>query len=171
MAVLDIDILGSLVPNPITMLVQLLATGILLLAFKKYLWKPVSAYLEKRADVAQNAITEAKQAKIDAESMKEEAHQQLQEASNTAQQIINRSEHEAKKIGEELLQKAQMHAKQKLDQAEQQIALQRKEMTLGIHKEIVDVAMLASERLMRSKIDETFDRAAIEAFVKEVDEQ
>ena len=38
----------------------------------------------------------------------------------------------------------------------------------NIQKEIVEVAFLASERLMHDKIDEEFDRKAIEAFVKDV---
>ena len=168
---LDIDILGSLVPNPITMLVQLLSTLVLLLAFKKYLWGPVSKFLDKRAEIAQKALTEADHAKENAQAMKEQAQQQLQDASNKAQKIIDYSENEAKKIREVLLTQAQSQAKQKIEQADQQIELQRKQMKMGIHKEIVDVAMLASERLMRTKIDEAFDRESIEAFIKEVDEQ
>jgi F-type H+-transporting ATPase subunit b len=171
MAMLDIDILGSLVPDPITMLAQLMATGVLLLIFKKYLWEPVSNFLEKRAEIAQEALTEADLAKVEALSMKDQAHQQLQDAASTAQQIIDRSENEAKKIRESLLEQAQSRVEQKIEQADQQIELQRKEMKLGIHKEIVDVAMLASERLMRTKIDESFDRQAIEAFIKDVDDQ
>lgn len=167
----DIDILGSLIPDPITMLAQLMATGVLLLLFKKYLWVPVSEFLEKRAEVAQEALIEADRAKENAQSMREQAQQQLQDAATKAQNIIERSENEAKKIREQLLTQAQSQAKQKIDQADQQIELQRKQMKMGIHKEIVDVAMLASERLMRTKIDETFDRESIEAFVKEVDEQ
>lgn len=168
---LDIDILGSLIPDPITMLAQLMSTGVLLVLFKKYLWVPVSKFLEKRAEASQEALMDAGLAKAEAESMKEQAQQELQEAANKAQQIIDRSENEAKKIRMELLDKAQLQAQQKIEQADSQIELQRKEMKLGIHKEIVDVAMLASERLMRTKIDETFDRKAIEAFIEDVDNQ
>ena len=86
-----------------------------------------------------------------------------------AQQIIDRSENEAKKVKEELISEAQRQARLKIEQANNQIDLQRKEMQSSIRKEIVDVALLASERLMHDKIDESFDRQAIESFLKDVD--
>ncbi len=164
----EIDILGSLLPDPVTMLAQLMATGVLLLGFKKYLWVPVSEYLEKRAEIAQNDLSEARQAKEEAEQLQKQATQQLQEAAMTAQKIIDRSENEAKKIKEEILSQAQRQAKQKIDQATDQIQMQRKEMQSSIHKEIVDVALLASERLLHDKVDENIDRLAIEQFIKDV---
>lgn len=165
----EIDILGSLIPNPITMLAQLMATGVLLLIFKKYFWVPVSHFMQKRADVSQQTLTDAYLAKEDAEKKQRQAHEQLKEAGHTAQQIIDRSEKEAKKVKEELISEAQRQAKQKIEQANNQIILRRKEMQSSIRKEIVDVAMLASERLMQDKIDENFDRQSIESFLKDVD--
>ena len=38
---IDVDIVGQLIPNPITMLTQLLSTLILFLLMKKYLWSSV----------------------------------------------------------------------------------------------------------------------------------
>lgn len=165
----DIDILGSLMPDPITMLAQLMATGILLLVFKKYLWAPVSDFLQKRADVAQQALDDAYQAKEEALEKQQQAKQQLQDASEKAQRIIERSENEAKKIKSQLLSDAQNQAKLKIEQANSQIELQRRELQSNIRKEIVDVAMLVSERLMHDKIDETFDRDVIQTFLKDVD--
>lgn len=164
----DIDILGSLIPDPITMLAQLMATGILLWIMKKYLWVPVTNFLENRANIAQQSLDDAFNAQADAKAKQSEAQAQLQEASSKAQAIIQRSEVEAKKIKAELLSEAQQQAQQRLELASQQIDLQVKEMQDNIQKEIVEVAFLASERLMHDKIDEEFDRKAIEAFVKDV---
>ena len=44
------DIAGKLFPNLTTLIVQLLSTGVLLLIFKKFLWKNVMEYFAKRAD-------------------------------------------------------------------------------------------------------------------------
>ncbi len=166
----EIDILGSLIPDPITMLAQLMATGLLFLAFKKYLWVPVSEYLDKRANIAQKELTDANQAKEDAFEKQKQANAQLQEAAIKAQKIINHSESEAKKIKEEMLSQAQSQAKQKIEHARSQIELQRKDMQSSIRKEIVDVAMLASERLLHEKMNESIDRQMIEDFIKDVDQ-
>ena len=42
------DIAGKLFPNLTTLIVQLLSTGVLLLIFKKFLWKNVMEYFAKR---------------------------------------------------------------------------------------------------------------------------
>ena len=44
------DIAGKLFPNLTTLIVQLLSTGVLLLIFKKFLWKNVMEYFAKRED-------------------------------------------------------------------------------------------------------------------------
>ncbi|NLA78565.1 MAG: F0F1 ATP synthase subunit B [Erysipelothrix sp.] len=167
MDVPDIDILGSLIPDPITMLAQLMATGVLLFVMKKYLWVPVMNLLAKRADLAQKTLDDAHQMQSQAEQQQVQAQAQLKEAAQKAQVIIQRSEIEAKQIKATILDEAQVQAQQKLTQANQQIELQVKAMQDSIQKEIVDVAFLASERLMHDKIDEEFDRKAIETFVKE----
>ena len=55
------DIAGKLFPNLTTLIVQLLSTGVLLLIFKKYLWKNVMEYFAKRADYIESTINEAKE--------------------------------------------------------------------------------------------------------------
>ena len=41
------DIAGKLFPNLTTLIVQLLSTGVLLLIFKKYLWKNVMEHIRR----------------------------------------------------------------------------------------------------------------------------
>ena len=55
------DIAGKLFPNLTTLIVQLLSTGVLLLIFKKFLWKNVMEYFAKRADYIESTINEAKE--------------------------------------------------------------------------------------------------------------
>ena len=56
------DIAGKLFPNLTTLIVQLLSTGVLLLIFKKFLWKNVMEYFAKRV-TSLCAITLAEAAK------------------------------------------------------------------------------------------------------------
>ena len=70
---LELDIAGKLFPNIMTMAVQLLATGVLFWGFKKLLWVPMQNYLQKRADVADQALRDAHEAKLLAEQRHKEA--------------------------------------------------------------------------------------------------
>ncbi len=164
---IDIDIMGKLFPDLRTMLVQLSATGVLFYAFKRYLWKPVSEYLEKRAVHSQQQIEEARILKDEAEQSKEQAIAELRHASAEAVKIIERGVSEGKRIKDTLVSDARREAQQKLDAARRQIEAERLSMEKEIHREIVDVALLAAGKLMEERINETSDRLAVEKFVKE----
>lgn len=165
---INIDIMGRLFPDPLTMLVQLAATGVLFLLFKKYLWIPVNNYLQKRADLSQQAIADAQLAKAEALEYRENAKRQLQEAAIQAQKIYDRFENEGKRVKETLLFDAQKQAQQKIEQAHIQIENLYKEMETEIRQEIVEVALLASEKLLNEKLDLNKDRANIDQFIQEL---
>ena len=65
---ITIDIVEQLIPNPLTMLVQLCSTLVLFLLMKKYLWSSVKEYLKKRAEKMQEDLNAQEAARIAAES-------------------------------------------------------------------------------------------------------
>ena len=76
------DIAGKLFPNLTTLIVQLLSTGVLLLIFKKFLWKNVMEYFAKRADYIESTINEAKEMNEKASVNLETAEKEAREAAN-----------------------------------------------------------------------------------------
>ena len=93
---IDIDILSQLIPNPITMVVQLCSTLVLFLLMKKFLWTSVQNFLGKRADKMQSDLEESEALKKAASVDREKASQELGEASNKSQQIVDAAIKEAK---------------------------------------------------------------------------
>ena len=55
---MQIDVAGKLFPNFFTIVVQLLATGVMFYVFKKYLWNAVLDFLDKRATFIESQIKE-----------------------------------------------------------------------------------------------------------------
>src|SRR5690625_1898946 len=66
------DIKELLFPNNITVLVQLSATGVIFLLYRKYLHEPVLKILDKKADAYQEAYLEVERLKV---QQKEEREQ------------------------------------------------------------------------------------------------
>ena len=58
---IDIDVIGQLLPNPITMLTQLCSTLVLFLVIKKFLWKSITGMLDRRAEKMQEELTASEQ--------------------------------------------------------------------------------------------------------------
>ena len=164
---IDIDIVEQLIPNPMTMLVQLCSTLVLFLLMKKFLWKSVKNFLDVRADKMQSDLAESEQAKQDALTDRPKALEELQGASARGEKIVEAAVKQAKDEKESILLEAGKQADALRKKAQEQIESDRQQMYDGMSKEMVEVAMSAVEKLVGSKDTSDMDRKAIEEFVKD----
>lgn len=164
---IDIDIVEQLIPNPMTMLVQLCSTLVLFLLMKKFLWKSVKNFLDVRADKMQSDLAESEQAKQDALTDRQKALEELQGASARGEKIVEAAVKQAKDEKESILLEAGKQADALRKKAQEQIESDRQQMYDGMSKEMVEVAMSAVEKLVDSKDTSDMDRKAIEEFVKD----
>ena len=165
---IDIDVIGQLLPNPITMLTQLCSTLVLFLIIKKFLWKSITNMLDRRAEKMQEELTASEQARQQALQDREDARLQLKEAVTRSHTIIEKATVEAKSVREEIVRKAKTEADDQIVRARGQNELERSQKQSEIHKEMVEVAMSAAEKLIGEKSNEASDRQAVDQFVKEV---
>ena len=164
---IEIDIVEQLIPNPMTMLVQLCSTLVLFLLMKKFLWKSVKNFLDVRADKMQSDLAESEQAKQDALTDRQKALEELQGASARGEKIVEAAVKQAKDEKESILLEAGKQADALRKKAQEQIESDRQQMYDGMSKEMVEVAMSAVEKLVGSKDTSDMDRKAIEEFVKD----
>lgn len=164
---LDTNVLEELVPNPTTMIVQLLSTLVLFLIFKKFLWKSVKNFFAVRAERMQTDLAESENAKRLAQEDRDAAHLQLQEASKRSESIVNAAVKEAKDQKEQILSEANKEADATRKKAQEQIEADRLAMQDAMKKEMVDVAMSAAGKLIGETNAEEMDQKAIDAFIKE----
>lgn len=164
---IDIDVLGQLIPNPLTMLVQLCSTLILFLLMKKFLWPSVKTYLGKRSEKMQSDLEVSEQAKQDALSDRQKALVQLNEASDKAEQIVSAAVKQAKEEKAGILAQADKEADAARKKAHEQIEAERQAMYDDMKREMVEVALSAAGKLLGEQNPEELDRDAIDAFVKE----
>jgi len=164
---IDIDILGQLIPNPITMVVQLCSTLILFLLMKKFLWTSVKKFLDARSQKMQSDLDASEQAKQEAFSDRQKALQQLQEASGKAEDIVNAAVKQAKDEKATILAQADKEADAARKKAHEQIEAERLSMYKDMQREMVEIAMTAAGKLIGEQNGEELDRQAIDAFIKE----
>ncbi|MDO5118760.1 MAG: F0F1 ATP synthase subunit B [Coriobacteriales bacterium] len=163
---LGIDIQGNLMPNPLTMVTQLLATFLIFLMFKRFLWKPVKEILAKRSQAMQGELDQARKVREEADIFLDEAKHEVDVARETGKRIVSDAQAEAETVRDTILQEADAKAKSRLDAAEAQIAQKEEDMRNELQDEVADLAILAAEKLLREKIDEARDREFIDNFLK-----
>ena len=164
---IDVDIIGQLVPNPLTMVVQLCSTLVLFFLMKKFLWKSVKEFLDARSNKMQEDLSASEAAREAALQDRNQAKEELQHASERSEEIVSAAVKEAKNEKESILAQANKEADAARKKASEQIVIEREEMYRSMQKEMVEVALAAAGKLLEEKNGEDLDREAIDAFVKE----
>ncbi len=165
---IETDILGQLVPNPLTMIVQLCATFVLVFLMYKLAYKPIKNILDKRSEYEQSRLTDADKLKKEYEDLRAKAENEINDAKINAKKIISDAQDEGNRLKNNLIDEGKLKSQQIIDEAQNNIALQKDKMLDEMHGEIVDVAMSAAEKILQSKLDSKSDKESIDDFVKEI---
>ncbi len=164
---IDVDVYNQLVPNIMTMLVQLCSTFVLFMVAKHFLWSSVKEWLAKRSEKMQDDLAAGEAARAAAESDRQKAMEQLSEASGKAETIVSAAVKQAKDEKAAILEQAENEARATKKKAHDQIEAERLSMYQDMQREMVEVALAAAGKLLEDRNAEDFDRQAIDAFVKE----
>ena len=164
---LNIDIQGSLLPNLATVITQLLATFLIFLMFRKFLWKPVREILAKRSSMMQGELEGARKLQEEAKEQLEEAKQELDDARLSSHKLIEEAKAEAQNLSKTIVKNAEETAKQKISEAEKKIALKEKEANEDLLEKSVDLAMEAAEKYLKEKSGPEEDYEILKKFIEE----
>jgi len=165
---IETDILGNLLPNILTVVVQLAATGILFFLMYRLAWKPVKKILDERSAVEQERLEKAKKIEEENLAYNAQAKQELDQARKMAQEAISQAQEEAGKLRNNLIEEGKKEASRIIEDAQRTISLQKKKMLEDMHGEMVDVALSAAEKMLNTKLDSKADEENINKFIKEV---
>lgn len=163
-----VDIFEKLFPNIITLLVQWGATFILYMVFKKYLYKPIVTWLEKRATKMQEDLDHAKQKEELAILEHQKAQQVYKSAVDESAELVSTSQSQALSEKELILKQARLEAENLVVKAKKDIENERQQMLRDVQEEIVDVALAASERLLQQEVSQSHQKEAVERFIAEL---
>jgi len=155
---------------PWTMIAQFLNLMIQLFLIKKFLFKPINEILEKRRQLADQEIREARQAKEEADDLKTQYESGIANAREEAARSVQGAQREAQGRADELVQEAQAKAAGIKAQAEADIAQERKKAINEVKNEIGGLAMDIAGKVVEKEIDEADHRKLIDEFIKNVGE-
>ena len=153
-----------------TFLAQVCNLMIQLVIFKKLLLNPVKKVIAERKAKADSQIADAEKLRTEAEAMKAEYEQNLQNARNEANQIVASAQKTAAARSEELLGEARAQAAALKQKAEADIAQERKKAVNEVKDEIGGIAMEIASKVVEREISENDHKDLIDEFIKNVGE-
>ena len=168
---MDIQVAEQLFPNILTIVTQLCATGVLFFFAKKFLWTPGREMLAKRQDLMQSRLTDAEKLKAEAAEDRASAGMELRSMKARVSNMLETAKDEANSEKERILEEASREAAATLEKANISIEKQKAEMRRDLQREIVDVALAASTKLMGKDDLAEQDQRALESFVKEIQDE
>ena len=153
-----------------TFVAQICNLMIQLVIFKKLLLNPVKKVIAERKAKADSQIADAQKLRTEAEAMKAEYEQNLQNARTEANQIVAAAQKTATARSEELLGEARAQAAALKQKAEADIAQERKKAVNEVKDEIGGMAMEIASKVVEREIREADHKDLIDDFIKNVGE-
>ena len=153
-----------------TFLAQICNLMIQMLIFKKFLLNPVKNVIAERKAKADSQIADATKLRTEAEAMKAEYEQNLQNARTEANQIVTSAQKTATARGEEIVGEARAQAAALKQKAEADIAQERKKAVNEVKDEIGGIAMEIASKVVEREISEKDHKDLIDEFIKNVGE-
>jgi len=155
--------------SPGLMVWTLVMFGITLWIMKKYVFGPVGDLIEKRRrDIAQS-IEDAERGRNEATALLDEYKAKLIEARKEADSLRDQGRKEGESQRAELVAQGQVQRERVLADAGSQIDAQARQAASGLRDDVVDIALLAAEKVSRKSLDDADHRRLIEEAIAEAD--
>ena len=153
---------------------QIIGFLVVLWIMKRFAWKPFLKILDDRKNRIQSELAEAEKERLGAEKLGQQYQEKLRQIDVEARAHIQAAVKNAEKIATEIKEEARQDAKELLGRARDEIGRDKAEALVALRNDVVNMALKASEKMLRENLDETRHRKAIADFVKDmesIDEQ
>jgi F-type H+-transporting ATPase subunit b len=156
-------------PNVGIMIWTLVVFAISLFILSKWVFPLIGEALDKRAKTIEGEIDAATDLRVQADKVLEEYRERLKEARAQSEEIVQRArqtaeshEHEARDRGQEILAEAAKRAERDIDAA-------TKRALDDIRREVADLTIMATEKVVRKTLDDADQRRLVEEALSELD--
>lgn len=168
LAIKAIDIINL---GPITITSDALFTFfnliVLFLFFRFFLFKPVNKILDERQKLIEDEIAEAMEKKKEAEQLKTEYQEALDNAEETSVQIIKDAKERAQIAYNKKVEESHAEAGRIMEEANRAIELEKKKSMEQAQSEIAGIALLAAQKVIQKNVDEEDNKKLVSDFLQE----
>ncbi len=152
----------------ITLIIQMLVFAAFVWFTMTFVWPPLSKAMEERQEKIADGIAAGERGRKELELAQSRVKQDLRDAKAKAAQIIDDANKQASNIIEQARAQAredqQKIAKQGKDQLDQAIFKARGQ----LKHEVVELAMLAAERIIDKSLDKSSNEAIVNKMLEEI---
>ena len=153
-----------------TALFTLVNTVALFLVLKKYLFKPVMKMITDRQAEIDQMYDAAGNAKEEAEAMRQEYAQKLEQAQQTGERIVKEAVERGQSREEEIIRNANLEANAMMEKASAAIAQEKKKAINDAKDEISELALAIAGKVVGRELRQEDHAAYINSFIDQLGE-
>ncbi len=160
------EVLAKLGIDGKLLLAQAINFAVLFWVLRRFAYRPMLDFLEKRATRIEQGLKDAEAAKVKLGEMEEKEKSVLLQARTEAKSIIALAEAAAKKRDAERALETEARVKQLLSEAEMKIREEKEKAMASAKAEIGALVMLSVEKILREKVDVAKDKELLEKVIR-----
>ena len=138
---------------------------ILYLLMKKFLFGPITSFMENRTKGIQSELDNAEQKLKEAENTKKEYEEILKGANQKAMEIIEKANERGSKDYEQHIANAKKDADAIIKRGEESIQIERQKMMREVRNEVASVAFAVASKMIGKNIDTSSNKQIVDKFL------
>lgn len=151
-----------------TFVFQIVNTIIMYMILKHLLFKPVTAFMQKRQEGIANQIEEAKQKNLDADNLIAVYNGKIDQAHSEAATIIKDANKAAQDRAHTVMRIANSDAEKLMEKAKHEISREREKAIFELKGEISDMAVLVASKLIDRNIDDKTHTDLVDSAIEQI---
>jgi F-type H+-transporting ATPase subunit b len=155
--------------DPNLLITQIVNFVILLIILRFLLYKPILNMLTSRRQRIQESMEYAERVKQDAANQQKEFERKLEETRRETQAAAAAAAQVGEKEREAILTQAREEARKLVEQAKEQIEYERKQMLFDLQEQVVDLSLLAAQKVIGQSLNDQHHRQLIGEFIAQAD--
>jgi F-type H+-transporting ATPase subunit b len=152
----------------VTLLITVFNLTLLYLVLRKFLWKPVTKFMENRTNKIQNDLDAAKRARTHAEEILADYEGRMKGIQAEGQRIMQASRQRAEAEYETMIARAKTESEAIIDAGRKIIEEERRAAERELRERAADLSIMAASRILETNVDNSSNRALVEKFIASV---
>ena len=134
--------------------IQLIATLLLFIVIKIFLWKPITKFLEDRRNKMDEALNEAEAARLKSLELEASYQEKFEAARIEIQKLLKDAVSLGNRKADEIIEAAKLQASRLITLAHEEIEREIAQQETEIKNQIVSIAFLAAEQIVGHEINQ-----------------
>lgn len=151
-------------------IVQGIGFIILYFLLKKFLFGRIIDLMKARENEIRDTYAKSEQVRDEASKLKSDYEARIAKAEEEAHKKLQEAVLEAKKISENIIKNTKEETEKIKEKAKQNIEQERKNALAEIRKEVVNLSMLATEKLIKKSVDKNTAEKLVESAIQDIGE-